>query len=210
VVDRHRQRLLEGDEPKRSSVIAEPPARAELVSFYSGLRDFEAAYHNHKELLGWLGVAAYLVGAIQVALSSLRGPAPAVAVAVATIVVLAYVRRQFNLRFYAAEVVRASSRLAALALAGEGCSAELNPQGIARSHQSGDNGGSWQVFRMVFPQRHNVAQTNLDVLPRAVVTEMTLLSPDRRPSSRAESLEVGTYMLVLVVGLATVLELALR
>jgi hypothetical protein len=190
----------------------EPPLPSELVSFYSSLRDYQAAYHNHKEMLGWLGIAAYLVGTVQVALSSLRGIGPTVAVVVTTVVVLAYVRRQFNLRLYSAEVVRASARLAALALAGVDCDDQLAPKDIEEVDERSQRGKLAGMVRIVFPGRHNVAEINLDVLPHTVVAEMTEIKKkrDRKYERRAESLETGTYILVSVVGIATVLVLMLR
>jgi hypothetical protein len=179
------------------------------VSFYSGLRDYQAAYHNHKEMLGWLGVAAYLVGTVQVALSSLSGVGPAVTVAVATLVVLAYVRRQFNLRLYAGEVVWASARLAALTLAGVESGDSLAPRDIQEADERSKGGKLRGVVRMVFPDRHNVAETNLDLHPQTIVMEIKR-KQNRKYASRAEDLELGTYILLFVVSIATMLVLVLR
>jgi len=179
------------------------------VSFYSGLRDYQAAYHNHKEMLGWLGVAAYLVGTVQVALSSLRGLGPAVAVAVATVVLVAYVRRQFNLRLYAAQVVWASARLAALSLAGVESGDLLAPKEMPEAGEGLKGGRPWNVARVVRPDRHSVAQTNVEVHPQTVIAEMKRRQRGKY-ESRAEELELGSYLLVLVVGFATVLVLVLR
>jgi hypothetical protein len=187
----------------------ESPSRSELVSFYSGLRDNQAAYHNHKELLGWLGVAAYLVGTVQVALSSLRGLGPAAAVAVATIVLVAYVRRQFNLRLYAAQVVWASARLAVLALAGVESGDPLAPGDIPEAGEGLKGGKLWSLVRLVLPGQHSVAQTNVEVHPQTIIAEMKRRQRGRY-ESRAEELEFGSYILVLVVGVATVLVLVLR
>jgi hypothetical protein len=187
----------------------EPPSRSELVSFYSGLRDNQAAYHNHKELLGWLGVAAYLVGTVQVALSDLRGPGPAIAVTVATVVLVAYVRRQFNLRLYAGQVVWASARLAALSLAGVEPGDLLAPEDIPEAGQGSKGGKPWSVVRMIFPDQHSIVQTNVDVHPRTIIAEIARRQKGKY-ERRAEELELGTYILVLVVGIATVLVLMLR
>jgi hypothetical protein len=193
------------------------PTRSELAAFLSGVRDFEAAYHNHKEMLGWLSIAVYLAGAVQVALSTLRGIPAAAAIVAATVAVVTYARRQFNLRLYASQVVWATTRLSALALAGKievgDNVAPEEPTPPDPPHRSAIE----RLGRAVFPERHSVDTTNRDVLPKLVVDEMrkraSLIREQktgRESEARAESLERGTYFLVFVVGIATVLVVLLR
>jgi hypothetical protein len=82
------------------------------------------------------------------------------------------VRRQFNLRLYAGEVVWASARLAALTLAGVESGDSLAPRDIQEADERPKRGKLRGVVRMVFPDRHGVAETNLDLHPGTVVTEM--------------------------------------
>src|SRR2546430_575158 len=90
--------------------------RDELLRFLYDSRSFISSYHNQKENLGWAGVAAYIaaMGAIGLTRSghhSILGNVGVTIVVVGSfILVLAYVRRQFNLREWAARLNFAHNR----------------------------------------------------------------------------------------------------
>ena len=207
------------------------PSRAEVSSFYASIRDYHSEYHNHKEMLAWLGIAAYVLATASVATSTLDGAVPAGVVALATVPVLGYTRRQFNLRLYASQVIWASSRLAALALAGEDVGSQLRP--LLVEHVDGDDttrgntgtrkaspapatsegiGITRQIFvrglRVVFPQRCPLDMNEL-VLPESV-TQMMASRPQQKTAVSAESLELSAYILLFSAGFITVLVLLFR
>src|SRR5689334_15106778 len=101
------------NEPGRDLV---EQGKDELLRFLYDSRSFMSSYHNQKENLGWAGVATYLaaMGAIGLTRSGhhsiLENVGVTIAVIGSFILVLAYVRRQFNLREWAARLNFAHNR----------------------------------------------------------------------------------------------------
>jgi hypothetical protein len=189
------------------------------VQFFTGLRDYNGTYHNHKETLAWASIAVYLAVAVQVGLSKTRGPEAAIAIFLLTLVLLAYARRQFNLRLYAADVDWAVQRLCARALAGE--LDHVDPGDLApgppipHAPDSGPDSSHTPigaVLRRVFPPRYQPDEINTDVAPRVLIRELALLTEMEQRSARARAaqLENAAYLLVGCVGLAMVLMVLTR
>jgi hypothetical protein len=179
------------------------PSRAEVSAFLAGIRDYQSAYHGHKETLGWLGVAAYIVAVVAVATSSLHGWAVALAIVAGTVAAIGYVRRQFNLRMAAVQVVRATSVLAARAMTEDLQGLAPAPEEFAEQAAAAHARKAGPVRRFVYPDRHDI-YINRDMLPAVVVDE---LARDRDPRNRgrAQALERFAYALLCVVGISAII-----
>lgn len=184
--------------------------REELLKYLADLQKFTGDYHNHKELLGWAAALLYLIISLGFGFG---GQAPtdlnrivfSVLLPLVLLSVIAYARRQWNLREYAARIVWTCYRLTLNILAGDLQPSLLAPEalrpGPPELHGSSSRDDCWlqRWWHVIYPPRFN-DERNADVLPPAFIDEMKTQKKDET----IKSLEGFIVLLMLLATIAAI------
>jgi hypothetical protein len=193
--------------------------RVEIADYLTKFRDSTRGYHNHKETLGWAGVAVYLAGILQLnadiktSIDPKTKPLIMAGVVAITVVFFAYSRRQFNFRYFAARIYWATERLLAEALTGKWDNPTAKDLWLAEVIQPSKRGlvewiliiNPWNVLNVpgaVFPRRL-ASEMNATICP-AFVVEMIQQAPKDRGAAQ---LEYATYALMALACAATLVRI---
>jgi hypothetical protein len=160
-------------------------------------REAELVYHDHKETMAWAGVAVFIAGTIAVA-TNVRKPDPwwqthaaqQATLLLAFFVALAYTRRQFNLREWAARVSEACVR-GILEIVDVGGARTSKVATTRKSRQEGR-----ALRRWFYPPRID-ARKEKNVLHATVFDLLERIESEPSKDQRPGSLEHCAYLFML-------------